>query len=74
MAGIASELQEIAPEGIKVPMIDSAVRLPINDSAAAINVIMGATATSGDIYVRRCEVPPLVATPVACLPLATVYE
>ncbi len=74
MAGNASELQEIASEGKKVPMIDSAMRLPIDDSVTAFNVIMGGTARSAGIYGRRSEVPPLVATPVACLALATVYE
>ncbi len=65
-AGIISGLLGIGSGALKVPAMDSAMRLPIKVSAATSNFMIGVTAAaSAGAYYMRGDILPLVAAPVA---------
>lgn len=65
-AGAISALLGIGSGVLKVPAMDSALRLPIKVSSATSNFMIGVTAAaSAGIYYARGDVLPDVAAPVA---------
>jgi uncharacterized membrane protein YfcA len=65
-AGAVSSLLGIGSGVLKVPAMDSALRLPIKVSSATSNFMIGVTAAaSAGIYYVRGDVLPKVAAPVA---------
>ncbi len=65
-AGAMSSLLGIGSGVLKVPAMDSALRLPIKVSSATSNFMIGVTAAaSAGIYYIRGDVPSAVAAPVA---------
>ena len=65
-AGAMSSLLGIGSGVLRVPAMDSAMRLPIKVSSATSNFMIGVTASaSAGIYYARGDVLPEVAAPVA---------
>jgi uncharacterized protein len=65
-AGAVSSLLGIGSGVLKVPAMDSALRLPIKVSSATSNFMIGVTAAaSAGIYYARGDILPDVAAPVA---------
>lgn len=65
-AGIISGLLGIGSGALKVPAMDSAMKLPIKVSSATSNFMIGVTAAaSAGAYYMRGDILPLVAAPVA---------
>lgn len=65
-AGIISGLLGIGSGALKVPAMDTAMKLPIKVSSATSNFMIGVTAAaSAGAYFVRGDVIPLVAAPVA---------
>lgn len=65
-AGAVSALLGIGSGVLKVPAMDSALRLPIKVSSATSNFMIGVTAAaSAGIYYVRGDIVPMVAAPVA---------
>jgi uncharacterized protein len=66
LAGAVSSLLGIGSGVLKVPAMDSALRLPIKVSSATSNFMIGVTAAaSAGVYYIRGDVFPRVAAPVA---------
>lgn len=66
LAGAVSALLGIGSGVLKVPAMDSALRLPIKVSSATSNFMIGVTAAaSAGIYFVRGDVLPRIAAPVA---------
>ena len=66
LAGAVSSLLGIGSGVLKVPAMDSALRLPIKVSSATSNFMIGVTAAaSAGIYFVRGDVLPKLAAPVA---------
>ena len=73
-AGVASSLLGIGSGVLKVPAMDSALRLPIKVSSATSNFMIGVTgAASAGIYYVRGDVLPKIAAPVALGSLFGAY-
>lgn len=73
-AGAVSALLGIGSGVLKVPAMDSALRLPIKVSSATSNFMIGVTAaTSAGIYYIRGDIVPEVAAPVALGSIAGAY-
>lgn len=65
-AGVISGLLGIGSGALKVPAMDSALRLPIKVSSATSNFMIGVTAAaSAGAYYVRGDILPLLAAPVA---------
>jgi uncharacterized membrane protein YfcA len=65
-AGLISALLGIGSGVLKIPALDSALRLPIKVSSATSNFMIGVTAAaSGVAYFARGDIDPSVAGPVA---------
>jgi len=65
-AGVISALLGIGSGVLKIPAMDSALRLPIKVSSATSNFMIGVTAAaSGVAYYIRGDIDPMVAGPVA---------
>ena len=65
-AGVISGLLGIGSGSLKVPAMDSAMRLPIKVSSATSNFMIGVTAAaSAGAYYMRGDILPLLAAPVA---------
>jgi uncharacterized protein len=65
-AGIISGLLGIGSGALKVPAMDSAMRLPIKVSSATSNFMIGVTAAaSAGAYYIRGDILPILAAPVA---------
>ena len=65
-AGLLSALLGIGSGVLKIPAMDTALRLPIKVSSATSNFMIGVTATaSGLAYYARGEIDAAVAGPVA---------
>jgi hypothetical protein len=65
-AGVISGLLGIGSGALKVPAMDSAMRLPIKVSSATSNFMIGVTAAaSAGAYYMRGDIIPLLAAPVA---------
>jgi len=65
-AGLISALLGIGSGVLKIPAMDSALRLPIKVSSATSNFMIGATAAaSGVAYFARGDIDPVIAGPVA---------
>lgn len=65
-AGVISGLIGIGSGALKVPAMDTAMRLPIKVSSATSNFMIGVTAAaSAGAYYVRGDILPLVAAPVA---------
>jgi uncharacterized membrane protein YfcA len=65
-AGAVSSLLGIGSGVLKVPAMDSALRLPIKVSSATSNFMIGVTAAaSAGIYFVRGDILPKIAAPVA---------
>jgi uncharacterized membrane protein YfcA len=65
-AGLISALLGIGSGVLKIPAMDSALRLPIKVSSATSNFMIGATAAaSGAAYFVRGAIDPVIAGPVA---------
>jgi len=66
VAGLISALLGIGSGVLKVPAMDTALRLPIKVSSATSNFMIGVTAAaSGAAYFALGEIDPSVAGPVA---------
>ncbi len=66
LAGAISSLLGVGGGVLKVPAMDSALRLPIKVSSATSNFMIGVTAAaSAGIYFVRGDVLPRIAAPVA---------
>lgn len=65
-AGVISGLLGIGSGALKVPAMDSAMRLPIKVSSATSNFMIGVTAaaSAGSFYMRG-DILPILAAPVA---------
>jgi hypothetical protein len=73
-AGAVSALLGIGSGVLKVPAMDSALRLPIKVSSATSNFMIGVTAAaSAGIYYARGDVFPRVAAPVALGSICGAY-
>jgi len=73
-AGAVSALLGIGSGVLKVPAMDSALRLPIKVSSATSNFMIGVTAAaSAGIYYVRGDVFPRVAAPVALGSICGAY-
>jgi uncharacterized membrane protein YfcA len=73
-AGAVSSLLGIGSGVLKVPAMDSALRLPIKVSSATSNFMIGVTAAaSAGIYYVRGDVFPQVAAPVALGSICGAY-
>jgi len=73
-AGAASSLLGIGSGVLKVPAMDSALRLPIKVSSATSNFMIGVTAAaSAGIYYVRGDIVPNIAGPVALGSLGGAY-
>jgi uncharacterized membrane protein YfcA len=65
-AGLISALLGIGSGVLKIPAMDSALRLPIKVSSATSNFMIGVTAaTSAGAYFMRGDILPAIAGPVA---------
>lgn len=65
-AGVVSGLLGIGSGALKVPAMDTALRLPIKVSSATSNFMIGVTAAaSAGAYYVRGDILPLIAAPVA---------
>jgi uncharacterized membrane protein YfcA len=65
-AGLISALLGIGSGVLKIPAMDTALRLPLKVSSATSNFMIGVTAAaSGVAYFVRGDIDPLVAGPVA---------
>jgi uncharacterized membrane protein YfcA len=65
-AGAVSALLGIGSGVLKVPAMDSALRLPIKVSSATSNFMIGVTAAaSAGIYYVHGDIVPMIAAPVA---------
>ncbi len=65
-AGLISALLGIGSGVLKIPALDTALRLPIKVSTATSNFMIGVTAAaSGVAYFARGDIDPAVAGPVA---------
>jgi uncharacterized membrane protein YfcA len=65
-AGLLSALLGIGSGVLKIPAMDTALRLPIKVSSATSNFMIGVTAaTSGAAYFVRGDIVPAIAGPVA---------
>ena len=65
-AGLVSALLGIGSGVLKIPAMDSALRLPIKVSSATSNFMIGVTAAaSAGAYFLRGDIVPAVASPVA---------
>src|SRR6202012_5055008 len=65
-AGLISALLGIGSGVLKIPAMDSALRLPIKVSSATSNFMIGVTAAaSAGAYFMRGEIVPEIAGPVA---------
>src|SRR5258707_14556157 len=74
VAGLISALLGIGSGVLKVPAMDSALRLPIKVSSATSNFMIGVTAAaSAGIYYARGDVFPGVAAPVALGSICGAY-
>jgi len=66
IAGVVSGLLGIGSGVLKVLAMDGAMRLPMKVSSATSNFMIGVTAAaSAGIYLRRGDVDPTIAVPVA---------
>ena len=66
VAGLVSALLGIGSGALKVPAMDSAMRLPIKVSTATSNFMIGVTAAaSASVYFIRGQIDPIIAAPVA---------
>ena len=64
--GLISALLGIGSGVLKIPAMDTALRLPIKVSSATSNFMIGATAAaSGVAYFARGDIDPVIAGPVA---------
>ncbi len=73
-AGAVSSLLGIGSGVLKVPAMDSALRLPIKVSSATSNFMIGVTAAaSAGIYYVRGDILPKVAAPVALGSICGAY-
>jgi uncharacterized membrane protein YfcA len=73
-AGAVSAMLGIGSGVLKVPAMDSALRLPIKVSSATSNFMIGVTAAaSAGIYYARGDVFPGVAAPVALGSICGAY-
>jgi uncharacterized membrane protein YfcA len=73
-AGAVSALLGIGSGVLKVPAMDSALRLPIKVSSATSNFMIGVTAAaSAGVYYIRGGIVPTVAAPVALGSLCGAY-
>jgi uncharacterized membrane protein YfcA len=73
-AGAVSSLLGIGSGVLKVPAMDSALRLPIKVSSATSNFMIGVTAAaSAGIYYVRGDVLPRIAAPVALGSMCGAY-
>ena len=65
-AGLISALLGIGSGVLKIPAMDTALRLPIKVSSATSNFMIGVTAAaSGVAYFARGDIDPVIAGPVA---------
>lgn len=65
-AGLLSALLGIGSGVLKIPAMDTALRLPIKVSSATSNFMIGVTAAaSGVAYFARGSIDPMIAGPVA---------
>jgi uncharacterized membrane protein YfcA len=65
-AGVVSAMLGIGSGVLKIPAMDTALRLPIKVSSATSNFMIGVTAAaSGVAYFARGEIVPAIAGPVA---------
>ena len=65
-AGLISALLGIGSGVLKIPAMDTALRLPIKVSSATSNFMIGVTAAaSAGAYFVRGEIVPMIAGPVA---------
>jgi uncharacterized membrane protein YfcA len=65
-AGVLSGMLGIGSGALKVPAMDSAMRLPIKVSTATSNFMIGVTAAgSAGAYYMRGDILPILAAPVA---------
>jgi uncharacterized membrane protein YfcA len=65
-AGVISALLGIGSGVLKIPALDTALRLPIKVSSATSNFMIGVTAAaSGLAYFARGDIDPAIAGPVA---------
>jgi uncharacterized membrane protein YfcA len=65
-AGLISALLGIGSGVLKIPAMDTALRLPIKVSSATSNFMIGVTAAaSGVAYFARGDIDPAIAGPVA---------
>jgi uncharacterized membrane protein YfcA len=65
-AGVISGLLGIGSGALKVPAMDTAMRLPIKVSSATSNFMIGVTAAaSAGAYYMRGDILPMLAAPVA---------
>ena len=65
-AGLISALLGIGSGVLKIPAMDTALRLPIKVSTATSNFMIGVTAAaSGVAYFARGDIDPVIAGPVA---------
>jgi uncharacterized membrane protein YfcA len=65
-AGLISALLGIGSGVLKIPAMDTALRLPLKVSSATSNFMIGVTAAaSGVAYFARGDIDPVVAGPVA---------
>jgi uncharacterized protein len=65
-AGLISALLGIGSGVLKIPAMDTALRLPIKVSSATSNFMIGVTASaSAGAYFMRGEIVPVIAGPVA---------
>lgn len=65
-AGVISGLLGIGSGALKVPAMDSAMKLPIKVSSATSNFMIGVTAAaSAGAYYMRGDILPMLAAPVA---------
>jgi uncharacterized membrane protein YfcA len=66
VAGLMSSLLGIGSGVLKIPAMDSALRLPIKVSSATSNLMIGVTASaSAGAFLLRGDVRPAIAGPVA---------
>ena len=74
VAGAVSALLGIGSGVLKVPAMDSALRLPIKVSSATSNFMIGVTAAaSAGIYYMRGDIIPTLAAPVALGSVSGAY-
>jgi uncharacterized membrane protein YfcA len=65
-AGLISALLGIGSGVLKIPALDTALRLPLKVSSATSNFMIGVTAAaSGLAYLARGDIDPAIAAPVA---------